>query len=78
MCVSMCAAAGKVITVQTKRNGEFLQMKEAPSRLSSQPALKKKHMGWWWKGKGVMIVHIVNVYLHTRAAAKVAKHNHGH
>lgn len=41
-------------------------------------SIKKKHMGWWWKGKGVMIVHIVNVYLHTRAAAKVAKHNHGH
>ena len=41
-------------------------------------SIKKKHMGWWWKGKGVMFVHIVNVYLHTRAAAKVAKHNHGH
>lgn len=45
MCVSMRTAAGKVITAQTKRNGEFLQMKEAPSRLSSQPALKKNTWG---------------------------------
>ena len=43
MCVSMRTAAGKVITVQTKRNGGFVQMKEAPSRLSSQPALKETH-----------------------------------